>query len=509
MDIRKDKKALDKLYRRRDRYDLQPDFQRQEVWSGIKQQKLMDTVLKKWDIPKIYLRVVDEENFECIDGQQRMNAIFKFYDNELKLPKESGEYAGLYYNDLPDKLKDIFDDYELDIELIRDASDDELRELFARLQLGMPLNSAEKLNAMSGNMRDFVKDLSENDFFDRKTPLSNKRYAFQAIAAQICLLEIDGIKNAKFSDLGEFYNRNKLFDVNSQKGKRILRVIGEMDKIFPTKTSALRNRAAVISFYLLLSELTDNSLNFNKENRKKLRKFYIDFQQILRNEIEKGRDAEDTELIIYQSRVNQAADSKDSILGRHGVLRRRLINFDSNFKNHLDILEKDEEIIELQKKDNIKQLVDDVIDLISQINKSYATKHGYIDLFKMTTESLKGVRIISTPVSSKNEFKEFIDSLHKLVYEGSGALKRIPESLITDDSVLFDVKHLRTDFFHNIEHGDKKEIIKKKKTISSIYSRYTNKKTIDEIEESFLIHFQRKILERTKSLLEEIKKEIQ
>jgi len=29
MDIRKDKKALDKLYRRRDRYDLQPDFQRE------------------------------------------------------------------------------------------------------------------------------------------------------------------------------------------------------------------------------------------------------------------------------------------------------------------------------------------------------------------------------------------------------------------------------------------------------------------------------------------------
>lgn len=156
MDIRKDKKALDKLYRRRDRYDLQPDFQREKVWSEIRQQKLMDTVLKKWDIPKIYLRVVEEENFECIDGQQRMTAIFKFYDNQLKLPKESGEYVGLYYNGLPDKVKDIFDDYELDIELIHDASDDELRELFARLQLGMPLNSAEKLNAMSGNMRDFI-----------------------------------------------------------------------------------------------------------------------------------------------------------------------------------------------------------------------------------------------------------------------------------------------------------------------------------------------------------------
>jgi len=501
MDIRKDKKALDKLYRRRDRYDLQPDFQRQEVWSE-------NTILKKWDIPKIYLRVVQKENFECIDGQQRMTAILKFYDNELKLPKESGEYAGLYYSDLPDKAKDIFDDYELDIELIHDASDDELRELFARLQLGVPLNSAEKLNAKSGNMRDFVKDLSENDFFDKKTPLSNKRYAFQAIAAQICLLEIDGIKNAKFPDLDEFYSRNKSFDVSSQKGKKIRRVIGEMDKIFPTKTSALRNRAAVISFYLLLSELTDSGLNFNKDNREKLRKFYIGFQQILRKEIEKGADAEDAELIVYQSRVNQAADSKDSILGRHRILRRRLINFGLNFEGHLDVPEKDQEIIGLQKKDNIRNIVDGVIDLVSQINKSYAIENEDINLFKITTESLKCVKIISAPVSSKDEFKEFIDSLFKLIYEGSGALKRIPESLIKDDSILFDIKHLRTGFFHDIEHGDKKEIPKKKKTISAIYTRYANKKTIDEIEESFLVHFQRKMLEKLKSLLEEIKKQI-
>ena len=508
MDIRKDKKALDKLYRRRDRYDLQPDFQREKVWSETKQQKLMDTILKKWDIPKIYLRVVDEENFECIDGQQRMTAIFKFYDNELKLPKESGKYAGLYYNDLSDKIEDIFDDYELDIELIDDASDDELRELFARLQLGMPLNSAEKLNAMSGNMRDFVKNLSENDFFTSKTPLSTRRYAFQAIAAQICLLEIDGIKNAKFSDLSEFYKRNGPFDVNSQKGKKILRIIEAMNKIFPAKTSAFRNRAAVISFYLLLSELIDNSINLTDENREKLRKFYTDFQQKLKNEIEKGADAEDAELIVYQSRVNQAADSKDSILKRHQILRRRLINFDSDFKNYLDVLEKDKEIVELQKKENIKQLTDDSIDLLSQINKSYVAKHGNIDLFKMTTESLKCIRVISTPVSSKDEFKKLVDSLYKLIYEGSGALKRIPESLIKDDSILFDIKHLRTDLFHDVEHGNEKKIIKKKETIASIYTKYANKKTIDEIDESFLFHFQREMLEKIKSLLEEIKKEI-
>ena len=66
MEIRKDKKPLDKLFRRRDRYDLQPDFQREEVWPDDKKQQLLDTILKKWDIPKIYLRVIDEENFAAI-----------------------------------------------------------------------------------------------------------------------------------------------------------------------------------------------------------------------------------------------------------------------------------------------------------------------------------------------------------------------------------------------------------------------------------------------------------
>ena len=104
-----------------------------------------------------------------------------------------------------------------------------------------------------------------------------------------------------------------------------------MNKIFPAKSSAFRNRAAVISFYLILSEMLTNKLQVDDNLRSKLKQFYIYFQQDLKNEIEKGADAEDTELIIYQSKVNQAADSKDSIVKRHQILRRRLVSFDQYF----------------------------------------------------------------------------------------------------------------------------------------------------------------------------------
>ncbi|MFA5169370.1 MAG: DUF262 domain-containing protein [Candidatus Paceibacterota bacterium] len=507
MNIKKDKKALDKLYRRRDRYDLQPDFQREEVWDEKKEQKLMDTILKNWDIPKVYLRANDAENFDCVDGQQRMTAIFKFYDNELKLPKESGEYVGLFYKDLPDKVKDIFDDYELDLVLIYDATEEELRNLFARLQLGVPLNSAEKLNAMSGNMRNFVKELSAKDFFKNKISLKNKRFAFQAISSQICLIEMNGIRDAKFKDMEDFYSRETDFDNNSFLAKKIVKVLTEMDKIFPVKTSLFRSRSAIISFFIILSEMIKNGLSLNSDYRKSLKDFYIKFQKDLKEEIEKGSEAIDAELMVYQSKINQAPDSKESISKRHEILKRRLSLYEPKFKKYLELKEKEEDFIELQNKENIKKSTDSIIKEITEINKVYSVQKKE-DMFKTTSEGLRCSVAISSPVKSKKEFKEFIDCVYKLIYEGSGYLKRISNNIITDCPVLIDIKDLRTDFFHDIEHGEKKKIEKKKNKISSIYKKYINAPTFGEIDNTQFNIFQIKILEEIKGAIEKIKKEI-
>ena len=77
-------RAIDKLYRRRDRIEM-PDFQRQEVWPDSKKKTLLDTILRGWHLPKLYFRKVDESTFECVDGQQRLTAIWEFYDNSLAL----------------------------------------------------------------------------------------------------------------------------------------------------------------------------------------------------------------------------------------------------------------------------------------------------------------------------------------------------------------------------------------------------------------------------------------
>lgn len=140
-------RAVDKLYKRRDRIDI-PTYQRSKVWSKPKKQKFIDTILKGWHVPKLYFRKIANDSFECVDGQQRLNAIFEFYENKLPLSEESAKfYKGQYYKDLPNPISDCFDDFELHIEEIEadlnEEIDSEIKELFQRLQLGVPLNAPE------------------------------------------------------------------------------------------------------------------------------------------------------------------------------------------------------------------------------------------------------------------------------------------------------------------------------------------------------------------------------
>src|SRR5258708_22382873 len=114
------KRALDKIYKRRDRYEI-PDWQREEVWDTHKKQQLIDSILRGWKLPKFYfLKTSDEpEEFEVVDGQQRLMAIFEFFDNALQLSSASAKtFKGKVYKELPSATSDAFDDFEIEYDEI-------------------------------------------------------------------------------------------------------------------------------------------------------------------------------------------------------------------------------------------------------------------------------------------------------------------------------------------------------------------------------------------------------
>ena len=160
MKMGSEKRALDKIYKRRDRYEI-PEWQRAEVWADDRKQLLIDTILRGWKIPKFYFAKVSEapEEFEVVDGQQRLMTIFEFFDGLLTLSPETAHRVGAEtYEDLPDHLADAFDDYEIAYDEITDGTEEDLKEYFRRLQFGLTLTAAEQLNAVHSNLTNFAPE---------------------------------------------------------------------------------------------------------------------------------------------------------------------------------------------------------------------------------------------------------------------------------------------------------------------------------------------------------------
>src|SRR5271170_4799151 len=88
-----ERRAIDKVFRRRDRYDI-PDWQREEVWDREKKQRLIDSILRGWKLPKFYLVKGSNDDYLVEDGQQRLTSIFEFFSNELFLNADSAKQFG-------------------------------------------------------------------------------------------------------------------------------------------------------------------------------------------------------------------------------------------------------------------------------------------------------------------------------------------------------------------------------------------------------------------------------
>ena len=86
-------------------------------------------------------------------------------------------------------ISTIIDSYNLDFVILDNEDEDEICEMFLRLQNGTSLKAQEKRNAMPGQMRDFIKKVSEHEFF-QKVSFNNSRFTYDLIAAQVTLFSI-------------------------------------------------------------------------------------------------------------------------------------------------------------------------------------------------------------------------------------------------------------------------------------------------------------------------------
>ena len=453
-------RAIDKLYKRRDRYEI-PDWQRQEVWSRSKKQNLIDTILRGWKLPKFYfLKLAEEpEQYDVVDGQQRLVTIFEFFDNDLPLSDTSANtFGGLYYQELPDELTDAFDDYEIEFDEIEEATDEEVKEFFQRLQEGLPLTSSEKLNSVHSALRDFVMHQTKHPFF-RKVTASNRRYGHFDILAKAAAIEIDGIEvGLRYDDLRAVFESQAAFSPRSNAAKRITRALDFGNRGFREDTTMLRNRTLVQSFLTLVCRLIQSGEASGKEEE--VAQFFERFLDELRRQVELGQRATAPEYLGFQRSVN--ANLRTGARLRQEFLLRKLLGYNPLFVEMFDAAA----VSECGLQTAIRSDAGEIVRVIGQTNQKYAAVHGE-DLFKATSKTAQAQLGMSAPVGNFEEYRVFIDDLYFLFCESVGERLRgkSPQSFS-------DVNTLRTDLRHDLDHGEPSKVRAKRKKMGKVFAKY-------------------------------------
>ena len=266
-----------------------------------KKQLLIDSILNDYDIPKIYFHKFSRKDTQktgithaVIDGRQRLEAIWQFIENGFALGEEfkflkddSLDLSGMTYKDLAGghpKIKNNFDGTSLPIVEVETDDIELIEDMFSRLNEAVPLNAAEKRNAIRGDLIRAVNSIANHAFFKKKVKFSNKRYQHREVAIRLLWLEQNSKEDGRLVDTKKVYLDQFARDYKEGKAKEVnalkRTVVANLDVLvekFSDKDQLLIAQASVPIYYLVGRDMNEvgqlrrytrsKLMNFNKQRR--------------------------------------------------------------------------------------------------------------------------------------------------------------------------------------------------------------------------------------------------
>lgn len=198
--------------------NLEPDFQRRRgIWTEDRQSRLIESILLKIPLPTLYAAEDEEENWDIIDGIQRLSTIVRFVEptaiEESRLTLRGLDYLkdleGKGFEELPTRLKRRLRETELVVHLIRHNTPDVVKfNIFARINTGgMVLSSQELRHALvPGKARVILGEWARSKAFLEATDYSvrDERMADRELLLRYIAFTLTPFPEYKYRDLDRF-----------------------------------------------------------------------------------------------------------------------------------------------------------------------------------------------------------------------------------------------------------------------------------------------------------------
>lgn len=172
-----DKWPVARLYElwKKGRLDIRPEWQRSEVWPERMKYALIDTTVHDWPMGLVMINVTEHadadntpvEYYQVVDGQQRLATLFAYKDGQAdwgRKPALKGPEFTPYAQLSPSRQERV-DQYLVAIALMREYEQDDILDVYSRLQNSKPLMIGEKVKALRTAFKPYIKELLGHRIF--------------------------------------------------------------------------------------------------------------------------------------------------------------------------------------------------------------------------------------------------------------------------------------------------------------------------------------------------------
>lgn len=216
-----------------EKYNFNPPYQRNSVWSDEKKSFFIDSVMRNYPVPPIFLHqkidnVSGSSKFDVVDGKQRLQSLISFIEGVLPCSSDSFNddegISGLLFEDFNDPrfsdYKAHFWRYSLPVEYIDTVNKDIVDGIFDRLNRnGEKLNGQELRNARyySTRLMAFVRERAGRAFWSKRLDVVDRaRMEDIEFISEITfvLLENQPLHGDQGS-IDQFYDKHKTLTANA------------------------------------------------------------------------------------------------------------------------------------------------------------------------------------------------------------------------------------------------------------------------------------------------------
>jgi len=260
--------------------EIKPPFQRNPVWTESQKSFLIDSVLRGYPIPELYMQEsvsdLGKERHVVVDGQQRVRACLEFIEGRYALePREAPSWPDARFEDLTsDERKRIYA-YNFIVRQLPAVPDEELRAVFQRLNRNTVVLNPQELRHATywGEFIKAMEDLAELDWWSSSgifTANDVRRMLDIEFISELTVAILHGPQNKKTS-LDKWYPAyEKEFPDKARVSTTFVTTLGELSHLLPNISGTRwRKKSDFYTLFLVLAAHVKD-LPLSKSGREKV-----------------------------------------------------------------------------------------------------------------------------------------------------------------------------------------------------------------------------------------------